>query len=85
MIEFEIVDDRDFGQVMHELAALVEKGRVVFVAFNDEPFAVSEARSLAQIIRDASNEIARIQAVVLENPGQERSRRRLAMRARHDQ
>ena len=31
MVEFQIVDDSNFRQVMNELAALVEKRRVVFV------------------------------------------------------
>ena len=70
---------------MRELRPLVEKRRVVFVSFDDKPFAVGEARALAQIVRDAADEIARIQAVVLENPGQQRCRRRFSVRARHDQ
>ena len=37
VIEFEVVDDADFRQVMDELAALVKKCRVVFVALDDEP------------------------------------------------
>ena len=84
MVEFEVVDDGDFRQVMDELAALVEKGRVVFVALDDEPFAVGEPRALAEIVRDAADEIARIQAVVLENPRQQRSRGGLAVRAGDD-
>src|SRR4051812_7447545 len=68
VIELEIVDDRDFGQVMNELAALVEKRGVIFVAFDDEPFAVGEARALAEIVRNAPDEIARIQTVVFKNP-----------------
>ena len=39
VIEFEVVDDGDFRQVMDELAPLVEKRRVVFVALDDEPLA----------------------------------------------
>ena len=49
---------RDFRQVMDELAALVEKGGVVFVAFDDEPFAVGEARALAEIVGNAADQIA---------------------------
>ena len=82
VIEFQVVDDRDLGLVMDELAALVEEGGVVFVALDDEPFAVGEARALREIVRDAADEIARVQAVVLEDPGEQRGRRRFAMRAR---
>ena len=56
VIELEVVDDGDLRQVMDELAALVEERRVVFVAFDDEPFAVREARALAEIVRDAADE-----------------------------
>ena len=84
VIEFEVVDDGDFRQVMDELAALVEKRRVVFVALDDEPFAVGEPRALAEIVRNAADEIARIQPIVLEHPRQQRSRGGFAMRAGDD-
>ena len=84
VVEFQIVDDADFRQVMDELAALVEKRRVVFVALDDEPFAVREPRALAEIVRDAADEKTWIQSVMLEHPRQQRSRRRLAMRAGDD-
>ena len=77
--------DRDLRQVMDELAALVEKGGVVFVALDDEPFAVGEARALAEIIRNAADQVARVEAVVLENPRQQRGRRGLAVGAGDDQ
>ena len=84
VIELEVVDDGDFGQVMDELAALVEKRRVVFVALDDEPFAVGEPRALAEIVRDAADEIARVQPVVLEHPRQQRGGGGLAVRAGDD-
>src|ERR1035437_1090509 len=59
VIEFEIVDDGDFGLVMDELAALVEERRVVFVALDDKPFAVREPRALTEIVRDATDQIGR--------------------------
>ena len=34
VVKFQIVQDGGAGTVMHKLAALVEKGRVVFVGFN---------------------------------------------------
>ena len=81
VIEFEIVEDGDLGQVVDELAALVEKGRVVFVALDDEPLAVREARALAEVVRNAADEERRVQLVVLEDPGEQRGRARLAVRA----
>src|SRR5258708_35364732 len=85
VIELDVVDHCDLWQVMHKLAALVEKRRVVFVPFDNEPFAFGEPRALAQVIRDAADEIARLEAVVLEDPRQQRGRRGLAMRARDHQ
>ena len=60
MIKFDIIDDGNLGQVMDKFAAFVEKCGVVFVALNDEPFAISKSRSLAEIVRDSPNEITRI-------------------------
>ena len=84
VIEFEVVDDGDFRQVMDELAALVEKRRVIFVALDDEPFAVREPRALAEVVRNAADEIARIQPVMLEHPREQRRGRGFAMRAGDD-
>ncbi len=72
VIEFEVVDDRDLGQVVDELAALVEERGVVLVALDDEPFAVREACAGAEIVRNAADEIGRVQPVVLKDPGEER-------------
>ena len=84
VIELEVVDDADFRQVMDKLAALVEKRGVIFIALDDEPLAACEPGALAEIVRDAADEVAWIQSVVLEHPGQQRSGRGLAMRAGND-
>src|SRR5256885_4502251 len=55
MIEFDIVDDRDFWQVMNELAPLIEESRIVLIAFNDEPLALGEPRALTEVVWDAAN------------------------------
>ena len=70
MIEFDVIDNCDLGEVMNEFAPFVEKGGIVFVPLDDEPFAIGKARALAEIIRNAANEIAGGQAVVLEDPRQ---------------
>ena len=85
VVEFQIVDDGDLRLVMDELAALVEKRGVVFVALDDEPFAVREPCALRKIVRDAADEIARVQAVVLEHPRQQRGRGGFAVRAGDDE
>src|SRR5437870_13614386 len=50
MIEFNVIDDCDLRQVMHELRALIEVGGVVFVAFNDEVIAAGDAKTHAKIL-----------------------------------
>ena len=39
VVKFQIVQDGGAGAVMHELAALVEEGGVVFVGFNHKVIA----------------------------------------------
>ena len=85
VVELEVVDDGDLRQVVDELAALVEERGVVFVALDDEPLAVGEPRALAEVVRDAADEEARIQPVVLEHPRQQRRRGGLAVRAGNDE
>ena len=45
MIELQIINDRDLRQIMHELAALIKKSSVIFVALSDEPFAIGKSRA----------------------------------------
>src|SRR6266404_1296109 len=85
MIELEVINNRNLGQIMHKLAALIKKGGVVLIPFNDKPFAIGKPRALAQVIGHASDEEARLQTVMFENPGQQRHRRRLAMGAGNHQ
>src|ERR1700677_2665573 len=70
---------------MEELAAFVEKGGVVFVAFENEPGAVGEASALAEIVGDAADEEAGIESVVIEDPGQEGGGGGFAMGAGDDE
>jgi len=71
MVEFDVVDDRDVGQVLQELGRLVEVGAVVLIAFDDEVPALPHtvARSVfAEIQRHAADEHARVDAAVREHP-----------------
>src|SRR5947209_779598 len=70
---------------MNELASFVEKGGVVFVALDDEPFTFREASALAEVVGNATDEIAGVQTVVLEHPGQEGGGGRFAVSAADDQ
>src|SRR5436190_8271118 len=83
VIVFEIIDERDFRQVMDELAALVEKGAIVLVPFNDEPFTVRKPRALAEIVGYSADEVAWTKPIVFEHPSQQGSGGRLAMGSGH--
>ena len=61
VVELDVVDDGDVGQVLQELRRLVEEGAVVLVAFDDEVAALPDpiARPvLAEVPRDAADEHA---------------------------
>ncbi len=56
VIEFDRGEDKGVWKVVQKLWTLVEKCRVVFVAFEDEMVARSEAEAAAEIFGDASNQ-----------------------------
>ena len=80
VVEFEIVQDQRGREVMHELAALVEQGRVVFVRLDDER-AAAQPRRHAKILWHATDQEARIAAGAFEYPGHHGAGRGLAMRS----
>ena len=83
VIELDVVDDHRIGQVMQELRPLVEEGAVVFVAFQDEQVARSQFRPGLPADGDAADDVAGVQAGLVEHPGEHGRRRGLAVRARH--
>src|SRR5688500_12920555 len=85
VIELDIVDDDDFGQVVDELAALVEEGGVILIAFDDEELAVGETSALLETIGDAADEVAGVFAVVFEDPGKKGSGCPFAMGSGHNE
>jgi len=65
VIELDVVDDRDVGQVFEELRRLVEVRAVVLVAFDDERLALPDPVTRAvvsEIPRDAADEDGRIRS-----------------------
>src|SRR5262249_7662052 len=84
VIKLQVVDNPNLRQVMNKLAALIEKSRVIFVPLDDEPFAVRKSRTLRKIVRNPANEITRVQAVMFEDPRQQRRRRRFSVSAGND-
>ena len=70
VVKFKIIEHRHFRKVMDKLATLIKERRVIFVALDDEPLAVREARALREIIGNASDEITRVESAVLEHPSE---------------
>ena len=85
MIEFDIVDDRQFGQVMHELRTFIEIRSVVLVAFDNEVIAAGHAKANAKVLGNAADQKCRIQSALIRKPGPDAGRGGLAMRAGHHQ
>ncbi len=81
VVKLDIIQDHRVGQVVDELAALVEKRRVVFVALNNETLPLPYPRPAAEIVGYAANQKPRRQTCRLHHPRQQRGRRRLAVRA----
>src|SRR5205085_1900349 len=87
VIELDVVDDGNVGQVLEELRRLVEEGAVVLVALDHEIAAMAHAiagSALAQVAGDAADEHARVEPAVRQQPAGERRGRRLAMSAGDD-
>ena len=87
VVELDVVDDGDVGQVLQELRRLVEERAVVFVAFDDEVAARADAVARAlrsEIERDAADQHRRIEAAMRQQPPGQRRGRRLAVRAGED-
>ena len=85
VIEFDVVDDGQLWQVMHELGAFVEICGVVLVAFDDEVIAAGHAKAHAKILGDATYQVCRIQSALIRKPGRDAGRRGFAVRAGNHQ
>src|SRR5882724_3705722 len=69
VIEFDVVDDRDLRQVVHELRTFIEVSGVVFVAFDDEVITAGDAKTHAKVLHDPADEKRRIHACLIDHPG----------------
>ena len=68
MVKFQVVEYRGAGPVVHKLAALVKKSRVVFVGFNDNGLALAESGRDAKVQRHAAHQKAGLQAGSFQDP-----------------
>ncbi len=85
VIVLDVVDHQDTGLVVPELRHLVEEGRVVLIALDDEDAPRAELGTQAVVVEDAPNEEGGVAPGILQNPGNERSRGGLAVgTADHD-
>ena len=71
VVEFEVVQNRGAGPVMHELGALVEKGAVVFICLDHEERRIAEPGRDAEVLRYAADQETGSHAGVFENPCQQ--------------
>ena len=71
VVKLEVIDDHRLGEIVDELASLVEKCGVVFVALENEPVAVGETCALAKVVGNTTDEIAWIEAAMLEQPSEQ--------------
>ena len=85
VVVFKVVEDRRPGTIVHELAPLVEEGRVVFVGLDDEGRHrgdATERRGARAPLRHAADQEAWVNPRLLKDPGEHRRGGRLAVRAR---
>ena len=85
VVELDVVHHHAFGQVVEELGALVEEGRVVFIAFEDVDVGVREMRSAAKVFRQAADHETGIAPGVPKQPRQHRGGGRFPVRAADDE
>ncbi len=80
MIELDAGEDRGVRPVMDELRPLVEIGRVILVAFDDEVAAgASRTRKSAEVTNQSADQIPRLMAGAIERGREHAGRRRLAV------
>jgi hypothetical protein len=82
VIEFDVVNDRELGQVVHELRTFVEVSSVILVCFDDEIVTASDAKAMAEVLRDAADQKSGIQITLVHHPRGDARCRRLAVCAR---
>ncbi len=70
---------------MHELAALIKKGAVVFVGFHHKEGRFTQTRGNAKVLRYATNQKTGAHARVFQNPRHHAGGRGFAVRACHRQ
>ena len=68
MIELNRSKNHGIGKVVQELRAFVEKGRIVFVPFDDEVLPRFQLKAAAEIFRNPADQKRRLKTCELEDP-----------------
>src|SRR5690606_25906027 len=68
VVELDRGEDAGAWTIVQELRPLVEEGRVVLVALDDEVGAGPAARGPVEVLRDAADEEARPEPAMIEQP-----------------
>src|ERR1051325_1171928 len=55
MVKFNVIDNRQFRKVVHKLRTLIEVRSVILVCFNDEVFALGNAKTRTKVLRNPTN------------------------------
>ena len=85
VVEFEVVQYRRAGAVVHKLAALVEERGVVLVCFDHKVAGRAQARGHAEVQRHPADQKTRLQAGAFQNPCEHGGGGGFAMGASHCQ
>ena len=85
VVVLHVVDRGRGGRVVPELGDLVEVGRVVLIAFDDEEPALAEAVVGVQLAQHTAEEEGGVAPCLVQRPGAHRGGRAFAVRAGHDE
>src|ERR1700730_13238241 len=72
VIEFDRRQDDGVRKIVQEFRTFIEECGVVFIAFQDEVFAVSKLETAAEIFCDSANQERRMSSRALKDPGKHR-------------
>ena len=85
VIKLEVIQNHRSGSVVDELAALVKKGGVEFVCFNDKVFSTAQTGRHPKVQWHPAYQKTRLKSGLFEDPGQHRGGGCFAMGACHRQ
>src|SRR5207247_1417385 len=85
VIEFDVVDDGQLRQVVHELRTFIKIRGVIFVAFDNQVIAVANPKAGAKVLYDSADQKRGVESASIQHPRGETGSRGLAVRAGNHQ